>query len=105
MTLTQHLQANFDPVQFGRLEELRGLQTAEQMLSIESLRPLLVELVEDPALQQLLVTDADLDGVVCGAPARRVDSPAATSAASPRRRRGDHVTLKFNDDAESLTFP
>ena len=38
------------------------------MFAIERLGPLLVELVEDPAFQELLVRDADLDGVVRGAP-------------------------------------
>ena len=69
MTLTQHLKPDLDPVQLGRLEELRRLQTAEQMFSIERLRPLLVELVEDPTFQQLLVGHADLDGMIRGAPA------------------------------------
>ena len=62
------------------------------MLPIESLRPLLVQFVQDPALEQLLVGDADLDGVVRGAPARhgRVDAPMIMKTAS--RGRGVALT-------------
>ena len=54
---------------------------------------LLVELVEDPALEELLVGDADLDGVVRGAPARRghVDGVAAAW----RRADAIDANLKF----------
>ena len=99
MTLTQRLQPDLDPVQLGRLEELRRFETAEQMFSIERLRPLLVELVEDPALQQLLVGHADLDGMIRGAPASHghIDGVAAAW------RRADAVfpKLKFGNVRKS----
>ena len=54
------------------------------MLSIECLRPLLVQFVQDPALEELLVADSYFHGVVGGAPARhgRVDSLMIMKTAS-----------------------
>mmetsp|Transcript_21507 Transcript_21507/g.56147 ORF Transcript_21507/g.56147 Transcript_21507/m.56147 type:complete len:221 (-) Transcript_21507:773-1435(-) len=62
------------------------------MFSIERLRPLLVQFVEDPALEQLLVGHADLDRVVGRAPflEPRVDQrdvEGSTSPASPQIKR------------------
>ena len=76
------LQPDLDPVQLRRLEELRGLQTAEQMLPVQRLRLLFMELVEDPAFQQLLVGHADLDRVAGRAPVCGTDT-----VSRPRRRR------------------
>ena len=73
------------------------------MLSIERLRPLLVELVEDPALQELLVGHADLYGVAGRAPARHKHSGTLMR---PRRRRLPKVEVRKRSetDAESLTI-
>ena len=55
-----HLQAHLDPVELGRLEEFRRLQTAEQMFSVERLGLLFMQFIQDPALEQFLVRHADL---------------------------------------------
>ena len=74
------------------------------MFSIERLRPLLVQLVEDPALQELLVGDPHLDGVVGRAPA---STERCGTLLRPRRRhrRELEVRKRSETDAESRTFP
>ena len=105
MTLTQHLESNFDPVQFGRLEEFSCFETAEQMLPVQRLRPLLVQFVEDPAFQQLLVGHADLDGMIRGAPARRGHRRRVGVTSRRRRLPKVEVRKRSEKNAESRTFP
>mmetsp|Transcript_7034 Transcript_7034/g.20668 ORF Transcript_7034/g.20668 Transcript_7034/m.20668 type:complete len:555 (-) Transcript_7034:1166-2830(-) len=64
VALAAHLQPDLHPVQLGALEELGGLQGSKQVLAVQRLRLLLVELVQHPALEQLLVGHAHLHRVV-----------------------------------------
>mmetsp|Transcript_22146 Transcript_22146/g.49255 ORF Transcript_22146/g.49255 Transcript_22146/m.49255 type:complete len:334 (+) Transcript_22146:5419-6420(+) len=64
VALPAHLQSDLYPVQLGRLEELRGLQGLHETLLGDRLGRLVVQAVEHPALEQLLIGDAHLDGVV-----------------------------------------
>mmetsp|Transcript_33281 Transcript_33281/g.109100 ORF Transcript_33281/g.109100 Transcript_33281/m.109100 type:complete len:1053 (+) Transcript_33281:4096-7254(+) len=64
VTLTTHLQADLDPVQLGALEELGGRENVHQVALVEGLRRAVVQLVEHPHLQQLLVGHAHLHRVV-----------------------------------------
>ena len=60
VALAADLQPGLDPVQLSQLEELRLLEGSEEVTFILSFRSLVVQTVENPALQQLLVADSDL---------------------------------------------
>ena len=61
--LAAHLQPRLGPVQLRALEELGLLQRFEQRALLHRLRRALVQLVQDVALEQLLVGDANLHRV------------------------------------------
>mmetsp|Transcript_26458 Transcript_26458/g.83860 ORF Transcript_26458/g.83860 Transcript_26458/m.83860 type:complete len:710 (-) Transcript_26458:29-2158(-) len=67
VALTTHLQPNLDPVQLRPLEELRGREDVHQVALVQRLRRPVVQLVQHPDLQQLLVRHAHLDRVIGGA--------------------------------------
>ena len=67
VALATDLQTHFNPVQLGALEELGVPQCPEQVFLVPVLGGTLFELVHHPVFQQLLVADADLDGVPRGA--------------------------------------
>ncbi len=62
--LTADLEPGLDPVDLGRLEELGRLEGLEERLLGLRFRGALVQRIEDPVLEELLVADADLDGVL-----------------------------------------
>mmetsp|Transcript_14739 Transcript_14739/g.38930 ORF Transcript_14739/g.38930 Transcript_14739/m.38930 type:complete len:664 (+) Transcript_14739:435-2426(+) len=64
VTLTTHLQTDLDPVQLRALEELGGREDVHQVALVEGLRRAVVQLVEHPHLQQLLVGHTHLHWVV-----------------------------------------
>jgi len=57
------LQASFDPVKFCQLEEFGCLKSLEQVALVLRLGVFVMQAIEDPAFQQLLVRDTDLDGI------------------------------------------
>mmetsp|Transcript_67280 Transcript_67280/g.140138 ORF Transcript_67280/g.140138 Transcript_67280/m.140138 type:complete len:884 (+) Transcript_67280:4960-7611(+) len=65
--LPAHLQPCLHPVDLRRLEKLRRAQNLEQVPLVQRLRVPVVQSVEHVALEQLLITDANLDRVVGGA--------------------------------------
>ena len=62
--LAAHLQPHLDPVELGALEELGCLERLEKVLLVQRLGRAVVQLVEHPALEELLVAHAHLDRVV-----------------------------------------
>lgn len=60
VTLSAHLQARLNPIELRSLEELGGLQLLEQASLRDSLARPTLELVQNEALQQLLVRYPDL---------------------------------------------
>lgn len=67
VALAADLQPDFNPVKDGRLKELGRLKGAEQVALLQWLWWAMLEGVENKALQQLLVGDADLHGHTCRA--------------------------------------
>ena len=61
--LPTYLQASFDPVKLGALEELGALEGLEQVSLLHVLGRTVLERVQDVALKELLVADTDLDGL------------------------------------------
>ena len=61
--MATHLQTGFDPVQLGQLEELSRRKCFEEVAFVLSLRPFVVQTVEYPAFEKLLVANSDFDGV------------------------------------------
>lgn len=61
VALTADLQTGLHPVESSGLEELRGLQLSEQILLRHRLLWPCLQLVQDEALEQLLVRHANLD--------------------------------------------
>ena len=74
------LQASLDPVQLGQLEELSLRERLEQRPLALRLGRFVMELIQDPDLEQLLVGNTDLDWVALGA-----------AFLEPRRHNGDVV--------------
>mmetsp|Transcript_889 Transcript_889/g.2132 ORF Transcript_889/g.2132 Transcript_889/m.2132 type:complete len:706 (-) Transcript_889:1206-3323(-) len=64
VALTTDLQPDLHPVEFRPLEKLGRGENVHQVALIEGLGWTVVELVQHPDLQELLVRDAHLDGVV-----------------------------------------
>mmetsp|Transcript_29770 Transcript_29770/g.62392 ORF Transcript_29770/g.62392 Transcript_29770/m.62392 type:complete len:390 (-) Transcript_29770:1623-2792(-) len=64
VTLLANLKASFDPVDLRRLEKFCRAQNLEQIPLVEGLRVPMVQLVQHVALEQFLITHADLDRVV-----------------------------------------
>ena len=99
VALAADLEAALHPVEGGRLEELGGLEGAEEEALLLGLGVAVVEGVEDVVLEQLLVGDAHLDGVrgraVLAVPglderhvegAARASRPLVVGAARPEQR-------------------
>mmetsp|Transcript_13648 Transcript_13648/g.34058 ORF Transcript_13648/g.34058 Transcript_13648/m.34058 type:complete len:266 (-) Transcript_13648:916-1713(-) len=63
VALSANLQPSFDPVELRSFEELRLTKRAEKVLLLQPFRCFLVQLVQDVALQQLLIRHPDLDWV------------------------------------------
>ena len=61
--LTTDLQPGFDPVEGRRLEELGGLEGAEEIALLLRLGRFVLQRVEDVILEKLLIRDANLDRV------------------------------------------
>ena len=66
VTLATDLKASLNPIELRKLEELGLLESSEQVSLVLCLRALMVQTIEDPALQKLLVTNSDLDRVALG---------------------------------------
>ena len=66
VTLATDLKASLNPIELRKLEELSLLESSEQVSLVLCLRALMVQTIEDPALQKLLVTNSDLDWVALG---------------------------------------
>ena len=66
VTLATDLKACLNPIELRKLEELSLLESSEQVSLVLCLRALMVQTIEDPALQKLLVTNSDLDWVALG---------------------------------------
>ena len=63
VSLSTNLQASLNPIKLGKLEEFGLLKRAEQVSLVLSLGALMVQTVQDPALQEFLVADSNLDWV------------------------------------------
>ena len=61
--LPTHLEAGFDPVDRGLLEEFGALQRLHEILFVLGLWPLSVQLVQDVRLEELLVRHSNLHGL------------------------------------------
>lgn len=64
VALPAHLQTSFHPIQLGGLEELRRLQLPEQVLLRHGFLWPGPQFIKDKALEQLLIRDADFDGLI-----------------------------------------
>ena len=62
VALPANLQTSLDPIELGRLEKLGRLELAEQVALAHGLLLALSQLVQDEALEELLVRHANLDG-------------------------------------------
>mmetsp|Transcript_139393 Transcript_139393/g.242388 ORF Transcript_139393/g.242388 Transcript_139393/m.242388 type:complete len:464 (+) Transcript_139393:5762-7153(+) len=87
VALAADLQPGLHPVQGCGLEELRHPQRGEQVFLRQGFRGAAVELIEHPALQQLLVADAHFDRVGPGAMllVPRLDKRDVNGTARPTR--------------------
>ena len=61
--LSADLESCFDPVKFCQLEELCGLEGLEQISLVLRLWSAVMQRVENPALEQFLVGNSDLDWI------------------------------------------
>ena len=61
ITLPANLQPCFNPIQLGDLEKLSGLELAKKALLVHGLGRTMLEFIEDIALEELLVRNANLD--------------------------------------------
>ena len=61
--LPANLEADFDPIQLGALEELGCLEAGEEVLFILGRGGSGTDLIKHPGLKQFLVRDANLDGI------------------------------------------
>mmetsp|Transcript_20098 Transcript_20098/g.58313 ORF Transcript_20098/g.58313 Transcript_20098/m.58313 type:complete len:589 (-) Transcript_20098:72-1838(-) len=67
VALPAHLKPDLDPIELCALEELRCREDVHQVALVQGLRRAMVQLVEHPHLQQLLVGHTHLDRVIRGA--------------------------------------
>ena len=63
VALSAHLQPRLHPVQAGRLEKFGRLEGAEEVALLLRLRGAVLQCVEDKVFEELLVADADFDGL------------------------------------------
>lgn len=63
VALPTDLEASFDPIKLRQLEELGLLEGAEQVTLVLGFGALMVQAVENPALQELLVADTHFNRV------------------------------------------